>query len=155
MGTWDGARRESGVQDFALGRGESPGMRFLRFNRWLEELTLDPAAVLQPRVELVVYEQPFVMRSGQAAGIALGLATRVQEMCARYKLEHVAVNGSRLKKWTTGKGNAKKPEMVAAVTRRFCTTPPYFVGDHNEADAIALLEYARLELVPERSKERG
>lgn len=36
--TWDGAHVESGVQTFDLKRGESPGMRFLRFRTWLREV---------------------------------------------------------------------------------------------------------------------
>ena len=34
----DGGHIESGVQTFELSRGESPGMRFIRFRRWLEEM---------------------------------------------------------------------------------------------------------------------
>ena len=30
---WDGARIESGVQDFTKGRGESNGMLLLKFNK--------------------------------------------------------------------------------------------------------------------------
>lgn len=128
---------ESGVQVCDVKRGESPGMRYLRFRRWLEDL----ANLISP--ELVVYEQPFVMRSGAAAEISLGFATRVQELCALRAIDHQPINGSQLKKWTTGRGNAKKPEMVAAVSRRW-----KLVTDDNEADAIALLQYARAELVP-------
>ena len=29
---------ESGVEDFSLRRGESPGARFLRFRRWLQDV---------------------------------------------------------------------------------------------------------------------
>lgn len=134
--SWTG-QLESGVQAFDVRRGESPGMRYLRFRRWLEDM----AQLVAP--ELVIYEQPFLMRSGHAAEIALGLATRVQELCALRAIEHQAINGSRLKKWTTGRGNAGKPEMMAAVAYKWKT-----VTDDNEADAIALLYYARAELVP-------
>lgn len=145
-------RRESGMQAFEVKRGESPGMRYLAFNRWLDGLVF-PAAPsrgplpplssaeierrMSPRVELIVYEQPFVMRSGAAAEISLGFATRVQEFCARHGIEHTTLNGMTLKKWTTGRGNAKKPEMVAAVQSRFKWTGT----DDNEADAVALLHH--------------
>src|SRR4029077_3203480 len=98
--------------------------------------------------DLIVYEQPFEMRSGAAAEISLGFATRVQEFCARHGIEHQPVNGATLKKWTTGKGNAKKPAMIAAVLQRFGVPARPGSGrsadeqlDDNEADAIALLEY--------------
>lgn len=128
---------ESGYETFDLRRGDSPGWRYLAFTRWLEE-------IIRPgELGLVVYEQPFVMRSGHAAEIAMGFSTRVQQRCAEMTLDHTAVVGSRLKKWVTGKGNAKKPEMVEAVARRWRR-----VDDDNEADAVALLQYALAELVP-------
>lgn len=139
----ENGRLESGADSFEVGRGESPGMRFIKFNRWLEHLVF-PASyehgtppIGEPRVRLIAYEQPFVMRSGAAAEIVLGFATRVQEFCARYAIEHTAVNGMRLKKWTTGRGNADKAAMLEAVTRRWRR-----VEDHNEADAVALLYWA-------------
>jgi Holliday junction resolvasome RuvABC endonuclease subunit len=139
--SWDGERRESGYVDFDVKRGESPGMRYFRFNAWLQPLL----EALHPQI--LVYEQPFVMRSGAAAEITLGFATRAQEACALRGIEHQPVSGSTLKKWTTGRGNAKKPEMVAAVIMRFGMLGGGSTLDHNQADAIALLEYARAELV--------
>lgn len=138
---WNGSSRESGFVVFDVKRGESPGMRFVRFTIWIDEMV---KSLVNTEGALVFYEQPFVMRSGAAAEISLGFATRVQEACARHGVNHQPVNGSTLKKWTTGKGNAKKPAMIAAVNERF---GPPFVTDDNEADAIALLEYAREWLV--------
>lgn len=133
----DGRTFESGYETFDLRRGDSAGWRYLAFTRWLE-------AIIRPgELGLVVYEQPFAMKSGQATEIAMGFATRVQQRCAEVTLEHTAVVGSLLKKWTTGKGNAKKDAMVEAVARRWRR-----VDDHNEADAVALLQYAFTELVP-------
>jgi len=64
-------RTESGVQVFDVRRGESPGMRYLRFNRWLEELT-----GATPKPDLIAYEQPH-HRGGAATEIAAGFSTRV------------------------------------------------------------------------------
>ena len=146
----ENGRLESGVETFDVKRGESAGMRYVKFNRWLEGLITPESCSFLARVGLVVYEQPFVMRSGPAAEIALGFATRVQEFCARYGLEHTTVNGMTLKKWTTGKGNADKPAMLEAVARRWRR-----VDDHNEADAVALLHYALEEIVPSQPQEGG
>lgn len=133
----DGRTFESGHETFELRRGDSAGWRYLAFTRWLEVL------IRPHEFGLVVYEQPFAMRSGQATEITMGFATRVQERCAQVTLDHTAVVGSLLKKWTTGKGTAKKADMVEAVTRRWRR-----VEDHNEADAVALLHYAFAELIP-------
>ncbi|MDQ5872373.1 MAG: hypothetical protein M3547_09255 [Acidobacteriota bacterium] len=140
---WDGARRESGVQVFDVKRGESPGMRYVRFNNWIS-FVFDQGGTPP---EIVVYEQTH-NRGGAATEIAAGFATRVQEFCARHHLEHSAIHSATLKKWTTGKGNAKKPDMVAAVVRRWPVDCPrtHPLGD-DEADAIALLEYAKTEYV--------
>jgi hypothetical protein len=129
---WDGARLvESGVQVFDVKRGESPGMRYVRFRRWLDEIGAG--------VGLMVYEAAH-HRGGAATEVAAGFSTRVQEHCAARGIEHASVHTATLKKWCTGKGNAKKPDMLAAVCNRW-----KIVTDDNEADAIALLYYTLAE----------
>ena len=66
--------RESGVQVFDVKRGESPGMRYLRFRRWLEDVLPDDCS-------LIVYEQVH-HRGGAATEVSAGFSTRVQELCA-------------------------------------------------------------------------
>jgi Holliday junction resolvasome RuvABC endonuclease subunit len=131
-------RDESGVQTFDVKRGESPGMRYVRFNAWLGQWAPDGW-----RPDLIVYEQTH-NRGGAATEVAAGFATRVQEFCARHGIEHSAVHSATLKKFATGRGNAKKPEMIEAARVRF----GYQGEDDDEADALALLHFARVELVP-------
>jgi Holliday junction resolvasome RuvABC endonuclease subunit len=131
---------DTGVNVFDVKRGESPGMRYLRFNGWLAQFAPDGW-----RPDLIVYEQTH-NRGGAATEVAAGFATRVQEFCARQRIEHAAVHSATLKKFATGKGNADKPAMVAAVARRWKA-----VIDDNEADAIALFHYALAELIPLRT----
>jgi Holliday junction resolvasome RuvABC endonuclease subunit len=140
---WENGRVESGVQAFELKRGESPGMRYLRFRRWLEEIAV--------RIQVIAYEQTLPWKAGShAREISNNLAGRVQEFCAeRNGVEHIAVENNTLKKWTTGRGNAGKDEMIVHVQARF--TAKRGIA-HDEAEAIALLHYARAELVP---AERG
>lgn len=140
-------RIESGVETFAVKRGESPGMRYVHFNRWLDHIA--PAAAPGRTLGLVVYEQ-FHQRGGAATEIAAGLATRVQEFCARHGIEHAAVHTATLKKWTTGRGGASKTEMLEACARRWRR-----VDSDDEADAIALLHYARAELVAVQDGAHG
>lgn len=155
---WDGQRRESGVQVFDVRRGESPGMRYIRWNAWLDAtLSWGPPGRLAP--ELVIFEQPH-HRGGAATEVSAGFSTRVLEFCARHGIQHTALHSATLKKWATGRGNAKKPEMVESVVARFCqgvnfrhdgerltTQTLTKTLDDNEADAIALLEYARARIV--------
>ena len=142
----ESGRIESGVEAFEIARHESRGMRFVRFNRWLEKIAFRPygdgVSTVSPY--LIVYEQAH-QRGGAATEVAAGFITRVHEFCATRELEFSSVHTATLKKWTTGRGNAKKPEMIAAVVRRWGAALDI---DDNEADAVALLHYALQEIVP-------
>ena len=129
--TWDGTHLESGVQVFDLKRGESPGMRFLRFREWLGGLV----GLIRPAV--LVFEQAH-HRGGYATEVLVGMTTRIQEAAAEAGCEHVAVHTATLKKWATGKGGASKAEMIAAACDRYGE----WVTDDNEADSLLLLAYA-------------
>src|SRR3989442_15773340 len=90
----ENGRVESGVQVFDVKRGESPGMRYLRFNRWLADVC---HVGLESDSTIVVYEQTH-HRGGAATEIAAGFATRVQEFCARHGLEHARSEERRVGK---------------------------------------------------------
>jgi len=101
-------RVESGTHEFVKKHSESPGMRFLRFTSWIGELLV----LTKPQV--VIFEQPLIgaMKNAHVAELAFGFMTRVQEACAVRNIEYGYVHNAALKKWATGKGNAKKPEMI-------------------------------------------
>lgn len=63
----------------------------------------------------------------------------VKLTAAELELPVILVNPTTLKKWLTGHGRAKKPDMIDAVRRQFGLA----VTDHNIADAIAVMEFAR------------
>ena len=134
---------ESGVQVFDVKRGESPGMRYLRFRHWLEEMTAHSGGA--PLVGLVVYEQTH-NRGGAATEVAAGFAARVQEQCAAVAIDHAAVHSATLKKFWTGSGRGDKTAMRTATERRGIAIN--VCADDNEIDAVALLHYAMTELVP-------
>ncbi|GAH01811.1 unnamed protein product, partial [marine sediment metagenome] len=84
-------RIESGVQDFSLKRGESKGIRFLRFNTWLKimlELT---------KPHIVVYEMAH-LRGGHATEILVGMTTRIEEFCESKNIEWLLANPDKRKK---------------------------------------------------------
>lgn len=144
--TWDGKRMESGVQDFTKKRGDSNGMLFINFNSWLERISF-------PWVgwNFILWEQAH-HRGGPATEIGVGLSTRMQEFCARTGVEHTTVHSLTLKKWATGRGNAKKPDMILeASVYKWKTLEEVKDLDDNEADAILLLQYAIKEILGERA----
>ena len=122
----------SGVEEFAIKRGESPGMRFLKFRGWLTIMLK-----LIPELDVIIYEQAH-HRGGAATACGVGMVTVVLEFAAQHGIETMSVHSGTLKKYATGKGNAGKPEMIAEAIRR-----GYKPVDDNEADAILMLEYAK------------
>lgn len=85
--------------------------------------------------EAVLYEQPSIfMKSQPATLIKLnGLAYHCETICNRLGFRrYYCVNPSQLKKYWTGSGKAKKPDMIAAARRR-----GWDVRDDNAADAAA------------------
>lgn len=120
-----------GVWQLAPRRGESPGMRYLRLRARLHALRAK-----HPDIAVVFYEQAH-HRGGAATEYAVGCVATVQAWCAEYGIEHAAVHSATIKKHATGKGNAPKDAVMAAMRRR-----GFEPIDDNEADALALLDWA-------------
>jgi len=123
-------RIESGVQRFDLLRGESSGIRFLKFNHWLNTMF----ALVKP--DLVVYEQAH-HRGGYATELAVGMTTRIMETCARESVDYASVHSATLKKWATGSGRADKIAMM----KRASELAGREIESDDEADAYLLLQY--------------
>lgn len=125
----------SGVEDFAVRRGESPGMRFVRFRAWLQEII----SHLTP--DVVVYEQAH-HRGGAATEVGVGLSTHMQGVLAESGIDYIGCHTGTLKRHATGKGNSKKPAMMEAYRKKWGCEPQ----DDNECDARWLLDWAMKEL---------
>lgn len=124
-------QRNSGVQCFGVHPGDTPGWRYIRFNVWLYKWR-------EKNLDLVAYERPIPFHnSGASAEVAFGFSTRIEEFCSRHNIRRMLVSPSTLKKWATGNGRAKKPQMVKAAQ----ILKPGIVDD-NEADALWLLNFA-------------
>jgi len=175
---WPGIT-ETGVQTFDVKRGESPGMRYIRFNEWLLR-TVGPLAGEHRSMGLIVYEQTH-QRGGAATEVAAGFATRVQEFCAKWGIEHTAVHTGTLKKFAAGSGNAGKADMIEAAANLGGRFPEFkrvaddFMARYNawcdkakpnkaqvdgspfsdEADALCLLAYVMPELAAMAAEEEA
>jgi len=126
----------SGVQEFELKRGESAGMRFLRFRAWLKTMKDNCPG----KIDLIVFEQAH-HQGGPATQLAVGMMTDVLAFASEIGSDTMPVHSATLKKFATGSGRCGKDEMKIAARKK-----GYLPIDDNEADACLLLEYALTEL---------
>ena len=122
----------SGTESFRPHRFEGGGMRFLRFKRWLTELK---ASV--DDLDGVYFEEVRRHVGVDAAHAYGGFLAHLTAWCEHHQIPYQGVPVGTIKKHTTGKGNADKAAMMAAVRSK-----GFLPADDNEADALALLLWA-------------
>ena len=124
-----------GVVGFKPQRCEGGGMRYLRFKRWLTNVK---NTVAQPQGIGAVYFEEVRRHLGVDAAHAYGgfLAT-LTTWCEHHNIPYQGVPVGTIKRHATGRGNAGKDDVIAAMRAR-----GYPVTDDNEADALALLHWA-------------
>jgi Holliday junction resolvasome RuvABC endonuclease subunit len=128
---WLSGEVMGGTESFKAGRFEGGGMRYLRFVRWLDDLW----RFAGPQV--VYFEEVRRHRGVDAAHAYGGFLAQLTAWCERYGVPYQGVPVGTIKKFATGKGNADKAAMIAAMERR-----GHAPADDNEADALALLYWA-------------
>ncbi|HRF74610.1 MAG TPA: hypothetical protein PL117_17735 [Accumulibacter sp.] len=121
----------SGTVHFQPYRFEGGGMRFLRFKRWLSEL------LTSGDISEVYFEEVRRHAGVDAAHAYGGFLAHLTAWCEHRNIPYQGVPVGTIKKHATGKGNAGKAEMIAAAVRR-----AFNPADDNEADALALLDWA-------------
>ena len=122
----------SGTMTFKPTRFEGGGMRFLRFRGWLAEI-----ANLSGGVARIVFEEVRAHAGTDAAHIYGGFLAHLTAWCEEHEVPYEGVPVGTIKAFATGKGNANKAAMIAAIEAR-----GFRPADDNEADAIALLLWA-------------
>ena len=122
----------SGTAEFKPSRFEGGGMAFLRFSHWLSELneTAGP-------IDRVYFEEVRRHAGTLAAQIYGGFLAHLGSWAEFRDVPYQGVPVGTIKKHATGKGNADKQAMVAAMRAR-----GFAPVDHNEADALAILSWA-------------
>ena len=125
-------RITSGSQSFKPQRFEGGGMRYLRFGRWISEIQTSVS-----ELQFLYFEEVRRHVSTDAAHAYGGFLATLTAWCEHHGVPYQGVPVGTIKKHATGKGNASKDEMMAAVRAR-----GYLPTDDNEADALALLHWA-------------
>jgi Holliday junction resolvasome RuvABC endonuclease subunit len=121
----------SGVKTFEFKRGDSPDIRFLKFQRWVKYV------VKTYDIKFIIYEKPF-LRGGAASDFLKGFMLIIRMVAVECGASYKGIMGTTLKKYATGNGRASKEDMVLTASQRYGK-----VKDDNQADALHLLAYAR------------
>lgn len=121
----------SGTESFKPHRFEGGGMRFLRFKHWLTELKQTSNGL-----DAVYFEEVRRHLGVDAAHAYGGFMAHLTAWCEHHQIPYQGIPVGTIKKHATGKGNASKYEMIAAMKVR-----DHSPSDDNEADALALLHY--------------
>lgn len=122
---------------------KEPERRMIAYRNALNEI------IQTNKPDLFVFEKPH-LRGGNSFLLA-GLRA-VNVMCAYdHEVPYLEIHTSQVKKFATGKGNADKEEMMAAVRKRLI--PQDQALTDNEADALMLAyygwrEYLKLPAMP-------
>ena len=113
-------------------------MRYLRFRRWLDELlaTTAPKGAASG-LDAVYFEEVRRHLGVDAAHAYGGFLATLTSWCEYQTIPYQGVPVGTIKRHVTGKGNADKATMIAAIRAR-----GFRPTDDNEADAIALLLWA-------------
>ena len=121
-----------GTAEFRSSRFEGGGMRYLRFGKWLDQ-TLE----ITGGVDAVYFEEIRRHAGTDAAHVHGGLLATLTSWCEGHGIPYQGVPVGTIKRFATGKGNADKAAMIAAVRDR-----RFEPANDNEADAIAILLWA-------------
>ena len=122
----------SGTAEFRNDRWQGGGMRFLRFRQWLTEVKH-----ASDGLDRVVYEQVRRHAGVDASHAYGGWLAILTAWCEHHVIPYEGVPVGTIKRFATGRGNADKAAMIAAMRARGFTP-----ADDNEADALALLLWA-------------
>lgn len=124
----------SGVWDLKPNRGESEGMRVVRFKAKVKEV------IELEGIDIIAYERPAGMHKGSIM-VASEMVGVLKDLCIEKGVQLACYSASEIKKFATGKGNAKKEAMISAAK-----SLGFNPKDDNEADAIHLYRLCKSDL---------
>jgi Holliday junction resolvasome RuvABC endonuclease subunit len=119
----------SGTIEFKPSRFEGGGMRYLRFQKWLEEINQTTNGI-----DLVYFEEVRRHIGVDAAHAYGGFLAYLTSWCEEKEIPYLGIPVGTIKKHITSKGNAGKSEVINEI-KKLGFNP----SDDNEADALALL----------------
>ena len=118
----------SGTKQFKPDRFEGGGMQWVRFRHWLGTIAF------RTHVQRIVFEEVRRHAGTTAAHIYGGFLAHLSEYCEGTLIPYSSLPVGTIKRFATGKGNANKEAVIAAIRAR-----GFKPLDDNEADALAIL----------------
>ena len=100
----------SGTVSFRPSRYDGGGMRYLRFRGWLDQLVTDVGGL-----SAVHFEEVRRHAGTDAAHVYGGLLATLTAWCEQHAVAYQGVPVGTIKRFATGKGNADKAAMLAAM----------------------------------------
>ena len=122
----------SGTVSFRPSRYDGGGMRYVRFRSWLDQLDEDAGPLTS-----IYFEEVRRHVSTESAHAFGGFLATLTAWAEQRGIAYQGVPVGTIKRHATGKGNADKAAMIAAVQAK-----GFWPADDNEADAIAILLWA-------------
>lgn len=122
----------SGTVSFRPSRYDGGGMRYLRFRSWLDQITADAGGLAA-----IYFEEVRRHIGTDAAHLYGGFLATLSAWCEEHLVAYQGVPVGTIKRFITGKGNADKAAVIAAVRAK-----GFAPADDNEADAITILLWA-------------
>jgi Holliday junction resolvasome RuvABC endonuclease subunit len=133
---WAESGGDSGVKSFSGKSGDSPGMKWIRFESWLTN------QVVRYAPDVIVYEQAH-HRGRAPTQYAYTMIGIVEKVAADRGIEVANKHSSEIKKHATGKGRASKEQMIEAAEANWWGKE---IKSDDEADALWLLDLMTEEL---------
>lgn len=122
----------SGVVEFRSGRFEGGGMAYLRFKGWLDEVL-----TFAGPIRTIHFEEVRRHLGTHAAHAYGGFLAHLTAWAEAKGIPYQGVPVGTIKRHATGKGNAGKAQMIAAMRAQ-----GHNPTDDNQADALAILHWA-------------
>ena len=122
----------SGTLSLRPSRYDGGGMRYVRFRAWLDGMAEDT-----PGIAAIHFEEVRRHLSTDSSHVYGGFLAMLTAWCEQRGIAYQGVPVGTIKRHITGRGNADKAAVIAAVRAR-----GFNPADDNEADALAILLWA-------------
>jgi crossover junction endodeoxyribonuclease RuvC len=139
--TWVGmARVEQQDPEYYRGKGiHFEGVDGWRRVQLIANAVYDTLELWQPDLAIIENYALGMVKSPATIVTLVSIGAMIRSALYNRQIPWIEVRPSTLKKWTTGKGNAKKPEMAAAVKERWGYASP----SDDVIDAFALAQFGQ------------